>query len=48
VFYQVIAVIEKDLTKNGFSKSHAQSYVKEYEATKEAQRDALLSKAIGN
>lgn len=46
VFYQVVAVMEKELEKNGFSKSHAQSFVSEYEAAKEARRNALLDKAM--
>jgi hypothetical protein len=47
VFYQAISIIEKDLEKNGFSKSHAQSFVTEYENIKQSRRDALINKAIG-
>ena len=46
VFYQLISVIEKELESNGYGKSHAQSLVSEYEAQKEARRDALLNKAM--
>lgn len=48
VFYQVIAIIEKDLVKNGFSKTHADSFSKEYEEIKKSRKDTLLQKAIGN
>lgn len=46
VFYQMVGVVEKELEKNGFSKSHAKSFIQEYEAAKEARRKALLDKAI--
>ena len=46
VFYQLISVIEKELEANGYGKSHAQSLVSEYEAQKEARRNALLDKAM--
>ncbi|MGE6487604.1 hypothetical protein [Paenisporosarcina sp. NPDC076898] len=46
VFYQVIYVIEKDLVKNGFSKTHAKSFVSEYKAIKETQRKEFLKKAM--
>lgn len=46
VFYQVIAVVEKELEANGYGKSHAQSFVSEYEAEKEARRNALMDKAM--
>jgi len=46
VFYQMIGIVEKELEKNGFSKSHAQSMVSEYEAAKEQRRKALLDKAM--
>lgn len=46
VFYQMVGVVEKELEKNGFSKSHAQSFVKDYEAAKETRRKALLDKAL--
>jgi len=46
VFYQVIAVIEKELVANGYGKSHAQSFVSQYEAEKEARRSSLLDRAM--
>lgn len=46
VFYQVVNVIEKELAANGYSKSHAESFVNEYEAAKDARRSALLDKAM--
>lgn len=46
VFYQIISVIEKELKANGLAESHAQSFVSQYEAEKEARRDALLNKAV--
>lgn len=46
VFYQMVSVVEKELEKNGFSKSHAKSFISEYEASKEARRKALLDKAM--
>ncbi|MBM7610265.1 hypothetical protein JOD29_003544 [Lysinibacillus composti] len=44
-FNTLISVIEQDLEANGYDKSYAQSFRDEYEATKEARRNALLSKA---
>ncbi|MCZ8536650.1 hypothetical protein M9R32_05565 [Paenisporosarcina quisquiliarum] len=46
VFYSVISVIEKELVANGYGKTHAQSLINEYEAEKEARRNALLDKAM--
>lgn len=48
VFQAVLQAVEKDLVANGFDKSYAQSFKEEYEATKKAQRDSLLSKAMEN
>ncbi|QFF98010.1 hypothetical protein PB01_03800 [Psychrobacillus glaciei] len=47
VFDGVLGAVEKDLTKNGFDKSYAQSFKKEYEASKKARKDSILSKALG-
>jgi len=44
-FNTLISVIEQDLVANGYDKSYAQSFRDEYEAAKEARRNALLSKA---
>ncbi|WP_075617243.1 hypothetical protein [Paenisporosarcina indica] len=46
VFYQVLAVVEKELVANGYGKTHAQSFVTKYEAEKEARRSSLLDKAM--
>lgn len=46
VFYSVISVIEKELVANGYGKTHAQSLISEYEAEKEARRNALIDKAM--
>ncbi|MFJ8234260.1 hypothetical protein ACIQ34_00800 [Ureibacillus sp. NPDC094379] len=44
-FNTLISVIEQDLEANGYNKSYAQSFRDEYEASKEARKNALLSKA---
>lgn len=46
VFYQVVGIVEKELVANGYSKTHAESFVKEYETAKESRRSALIDKAI--
>lgn len=46
VFYQIINVIEEDLEKNGLSKSKAQVFIDEYEATKKQRRESVLKKVI--
>lgn len=46
-FYGVIKALESDLAANDYNKSHAQSFIDEYEATKKARRDGILKKAIG-
>lgn len=48
IFQAVMQAVEKDLVANGFDKSYAQSFKDEYEATKKARRDSLLSKALEN
>ncbi|MFJ7970208.1 hypothetical protein [Psychrobacillus sp. NPDC096389] len=48
IFQAVLDAVEKDLAANGYDKSYAQSFKDEYEATKKARRDNLLSKALGN
>jgi len=48
VFKQVVGIIEKELVTNGYSKSHAQTFVDEYEAAKEARKSALINKAMNN
>lgn len=47
IFNGVLAAVEKDLVANGFDKSYAKSFKDEYEATKKARRDGILSKALG-
>ncbi|MFF2753490.1 hypothetical protein ACFVR1_06980 [Psychrobacillus sp. NPDC058041] len=47
VFNGVLGAVEKDLTKNGFDKSYAQSFKTDYDAAKKARRDGILSKALG-
>ena len=47
IFNGVLAAVEKDLVANGFDKSYAQSFKDEYEATKKARRDSIISKALG-
>ena len=47
VFKGVLAAVERDLVANGFDKSYAQSFKEEYEATKKARRDSIISKAMG-
>ncbi|QUG40580.1 hypothetical protein KD050_14910 [Psychrobacillus sp. INOP01] len=47
IFNGVLAAVEKDLVANGFDKSYAKSFKDEYEATKKARRDSILSKALG-
>ncbi|MEK5206082.1 hypothetical protein [Psychrobacillus sp. FSL H8-0510] len=46
IFNAVILAVEKDLIANGYDKSYAQSFRDEYEATKKARRDSILSKAL--
>ncbi|QCR31877.1 hypothetical protein [Lysinibacillus sp. SGAir0095] len=46
-FNSLIGIIEKDLTSNGFDKSHAQSLRDDYEAMKQARRDSILSQVKG-
>ncbi|MEK5214635.1 hypothetical protein [Psychrobacillus sp. FSL H8-0487] len=47
IFNGVLAAVEKDLAANGFDKSYANSFKSEYEATKKARRDSIISKALG-
>lgn len=47
IFQAVVHAVEKDLAANGYDKSYAQSFKDEYEATKKARRDSILSKALG-
>lgn len=44
--YVVIGLVEKDLQANGFDKSYAQSFAKDYEGMKESLRNELMSKAL--
>ena len=46
IFNAVISAVEKDLAANGYDKSYAQSFRDEYEETKKARRDSILSKAL--
>lgn len=47
VFYGVIQAVETELAANGYSKTHAKSFVEHYEATKKARRDGILKKVTG-
>ena len=42
----VMSLVEKELETNGYDKSHAQSFQDQYNATKKALRDEMLSKAL--
>ncbi|MFY0741920.1 hypothetical protein AB1K09_05260 [Solibacillus silvestris] len=42
----VVGLVEKDLQKNGFDKSYAQSFAEEYNATKESLRSEMMDKAL--
>lgn len=42
----VVGLVEKDLQANGFDKSYAQSFVKDYEVLKESLREEMMSKAL--
>ncbi|MGN7385531.1 hypothetical protein [Sporosarcina sp. SAFN-015] len=48
VFHGVVKAVEAELEANGYSKSYAQTFVDQYEATKKARRDSIISKATGN
>lgn len=47
VFYAVIGSLKSELKSNGLAESHAESFVSEYEARKEARKKDLISKASG-
>lgn len=47
VFYGVVQAVEAELVANGFSKTHAKSFVEHYETTKKARRDSLMKKVTG-
>lgn len=42
----VVGLVEKDLQKNGFDKSYAQSFKEEYNAMKESMRSEMMDKAL--
>lgn len=42
----VVGLVEKDLQKNGFDKSYAQSFTEEYNAMKESLRSEMMDKAL--
>lgn len=42
----VVGLVEKDLQKNGFDKSYAQSFKDEYNAMKESLRSEMMDKAL--
>ncbi|OBW58446.1 hypothetical protein A9986_05790 [Solibacillus silvestris] len=42
----VVGLVEKDLQKNGFDKSYAQSFAEEYNAMKESLRSEMMDKAL--
>lgn len=42
----VVGLVEKDLQKNGFDKSYAQSFKEEYNAMKESLRSEMMDKAL--
>lgn len=44
VFNALYAALQQELKANGFSASYAQSFKEEYEASKEARRNSVLSK----
>ncbi|MCG7343978.1 hypothetical protein MHZ92_07530 [Sporosarcina sp. ACRSL] len=47
-FYGVVKALEAELAANGYNKSHAQSFIDEYESLKKVRRDGILKKAIGS
>ena len=47
VFFGVVQAVEAELEANGYSKTHAKSFVEHYEATKKARRDGLMKKVTG-
>ncbi|MEI4768800.1 hypothetical protein WAX74_03885 [Psychrobacillus sp. FJAT-51614] len=47
IFEAVLTAVENDLSANGYDESYAQSLKDEYEATKKARRDSIMSKALG-
>lgn len=47
VFNGVLKAVEKDLEKNGFDKSYANSFVEEYNASKKNRKDSLMKKVTG-
>jgi hypothetical protein len=46
-FNTVYSSLKSDLKANNYSPSHAEQFKKDYEATKAAQKDALMSKITG-
>ena len=42
----VMSLIESELEANGYDKSHAQSFQQQYNATKKALRDEMMSQAL--
>lgn len=42
----VVGLVEKDLQKNGFDKSYAQSFKEDYNAMKESLRSEMMDKAL--
>ncbi|MHC8514326.1 hypothetical protein [Sporosarcina sp. ITBMC105] len=47
VFNGVLKAVQKDLEKNGYDKSYAQSFLDEYNASKKSRKESLMNKVIG-
>ncbi|MEZ7172910.1 hypothetical protein [Sporosarcina sp. OR05] len=47
VFTGVLKAVEKDLEKNGYDKSDANSFVEQYNAHKKSRKDSLMKKVTG-
>lgn len=47
VFTGVLKAVEKDLEKNGYDKSYANSFVEQYNAQKKSRKDSLMKKVTG-
>ena len=42
----VVKLVEAELKANGYNKEHAQSYVEQFESTKESLRSELMKKVL--
>jgi len=45
-FYGVVKSLKNELAANGYSASHADSFIDHYEAMKKSRRDSLIKKAV--